>query len=82
MQHHLKSDPNAITRLEVTPHSAGWKYLGFQVLALEAGTTHAEKTNGNEIAVVPLDGRGSLSAAGETYEVAREGVFSGLPSVL
>ncbi len=80
--HLLKSDPSASVRLEVTPQSAGWQYLSFKVLALEAGATHIEDTKGNEVAVVPLAGRGRFSAGGETYEVAREGVFGGLPSVL
>lgn len=63
--YHLKPDLDAITRPEATPQSAGWKHIGFQVLAIKAGTTHTEKTNGNEIVIVSLDGRASLSAVPE-----------------
>ena len=37
MSHHLRPDSSAAITLNVTPASAGWRYLSFQVLALPAG---------------------------------------------
>jgi 5-deoxy-glucuronate isomerase len=82
----------------VTPETAGWKYLSFQVIALKAGVTYREDTAGKEVALVPLNGRGSVeiapsSAAPESprraqrepgikFELVRHNIFGQVPHVL
>jgi 5-deoxy-glucuronate isomerase len=64
---------------EVTPESAGWRYLSFGV---RAGAFAAE-TGEVEIALVPLSGRVTVEAEAESWELAgRENVFAGMPSAL
>jgi 5-deoxy-glucuronate isomerase len=64
---------------QVTPESAGWKYLHFGV----RGGAFSSETGGAEIALVPLSGRCSVEADGETWELGgREEVFAGMPWAL
>jgi 5-deoxy-glucuronate isomerase len=64
---------------EVTPESAGWRYLSFGV---RAGAFAAE-TGDVEIALVPLSARVTVEAEAELWELAgRENVFAGMPSAL
>jgi 5-deoxy-glucuronate isomerase len=64
---------------QVTPESAGWRYLHFGV---RVGSFAAE-TGGGEIALVPLSGRCRVEAAGETWELGgRANVFAGMPWAL
>jgi 5-deoxy-glucuronate isomerase len=64
---------------QVTPESAGWRYLYFGVRegAFESQTGEAE------IAIVPLSGRCRVEADGTTWELGdRESVFAGMPWAL
>jgi 5-deoxy-glucuronate isomerase len=64
---------------EVTPESAGWRYLSFGV---RSGTFAAE-TGGTEVALVPLSGRCSVEAEGASWELGgRANVFAGMPWAL
>jgi 5-deoxy-glucuronate isomerase len=64
---------------QVTPGSAGWRYLSF---AVRAGSFVAE-TGGDEVALVPLSGRCRVEADGETWELGgRASVFAGMPWAL
>jgi 5-deoxy-glucuronate isomerase len=64
---------------QVTPESAGWKYLHF---GLRSGS-FASQTGGGEIALVPLSGRVRVEAEGESWELGgRVSVFSGMPWAL
>ncbi len=67
---------------EVTPRSAGWTYLDFRVVDLRAGQTFTEDTGGREVAIVPLDGHGSVRAGTDELSLARDGVFEEMPKVL
>jgi 5-deoxy-glucuronate isomerase len=59
----------------VTPESAGWRYLYFGV---RSGSFESDTGDG-EIAIVPLSGA-CVVTAGSTYELgARESVFDGMP---
>lgn len=49
-------DEAARQRVNVTPESAGWQYVGFEVVALEAGQETAQATLHNEVVVVILSG--------------------------
>ncbi len=82
MKHFYRTRPGTGVVLEVTPESAGWKYLGFRVIALKAGETYRERTDGKEVALVPLKGSGEVEVSGTRFELARESVFQGASNVL
>ena len=82
MSHQVHSDQSSQVRLAVTPESAGWRTLSFSALALPAGQTLTHDTGHDEIALVPLAGRGRVSVGGQSFALARESVFHGKPHVL
>ena len=51
--------------LKVTPRSAGWEYVGFEVLRLADGRTVERHTGGEEVCLVVLSGYCTLSTAQE-----------------
>jgi 5-deoxy-glucuronate isomerase len=68
---HAASAPAADgTILSVTPESAGWEYVGFEVLALEGGAS-AERTCGlRELCVVVISGVVHVSSEhGEWFDI-------------
>ncbi|MCP4963068.1 MAG: 5-deoxy-glucuronate isomerase, partial [Actinomycetia bacterium] len=67
-------------RLTITPETAGWTYLDFEVVAPGAG--YQATAEGREVAVVPLSGSGTATVDGTTYELARTSVFEQMPHVL
>ncbi len=82
MEHLIKPKRDANILIEVTPQSAGWRYLSFKVISLKAGQGYSEPTGGNEVALVPLTGGGIFNASGEHFEIDRKGIFAELPHVL
>jgi 5-deoxy-glucuronate isomerase len=69
---------------EVTPETAGWEYISFQVRRLARGAEWSCKTGENELAFVNLSGRYAIrSNKGEWQGVGgRANVFAGAPHVL
>jgi 5-deoxy-glucuronate isomerase len=67
--------------VRVTPESAGWEYVGFEVLRLEAGRSAIRHTGGDEVCLVPLSGTCAVSAGDEEWKDigGRESVFDGPP---
>ena len=67
--------------ITITPGSAGWEYVGFEVLRLEAGRSVSRHTRGEEVCLVPLSGTCTVSAGDEVWEDigGRESVFDGPP---
>jgi 5-deoxy-glucuronate isomerase len=64
---------------QVSPESAGWRYLSFGV----RHGSFASETGDVEVALVPLGGSCRAEAEGETWELGgRENVFAGLPRAL
>jgi 5-deoxy-glucuronate isomerase len=65
----------------ITPASAGWSYLGFEVFQLAPGEVAAEATGGREACLVLLSGRAEVTAAGKSFGTLgeRTSVFEGLP---
>ena len=57
---------------EITPASAGWRYVGFALWRLRAGETVAEATGGNEVILVMVEGKARLSGAGRDWGVLGE----------
>jgi 5-deoxy-glucuronate isomerase len=51
----------------ITPQSAGWRYVGFSLYHLRAGETAAEATGACEVILVMVEGRATLTAAGQNW---------------
>jgi len=68
--------------LDVTPESAGWDYVGFRVVKLQAGQSHDGLDAGRETCLVILSGTVSVAADEEHFEAlgSRASVFDGLPT--
>jgi 5-deoxy-glucuronate isomerase len=70
--------------VRVTPDSAGWRYVGFEVYRLVAGARLIRADEDRETCVVFLSGSGHVSADGrEWHDVGeRATVFDGPPTAL
>lgn len=75
MNHHHK--PNRASNIvhNVTPASAGWKYLDFQVISLAAGETYTTETKTNEVGLIPLRGKAQARVEDDTFALMRTDVF-------
>jgi 5-deoxy-glucuronate isomerase len=54
--------------IDITPASAGWRYVGFEVRALSAGQTATTRFEGRETCVVVLAGRADIVAGDARFE--------------
>jgi 5-deoxy-glucuronate isomerase len=65
----------------VTPESAGWTYVGFDLHRLRPGETVSAETGGREACLVFVTGKGRAAAAGEDFGLlgARMSPFEGKP---
>jgi 5-deoxy-glucuronate isomerase len=72
------------TILSVTPGSAGWKHVGFEVLALEAGAEASRSTGEREVCVVVISGSVDVrSEHGEWRDLGgRPDPWSGAPDAV
>jgi 5-deoxy-glucuronate isomerase len=70
--------------IRVTPDSAGWSYVGFEVYRLAAGARLARAYEDRESCVVFLSGSGHVSAGGREWPDVggRADVFDGPPAAL
>lgn len=68
--------------IAITPDSAGWAHLGFEVVSLSAGEAVELDSDARESAVVVVSGRGVVEVGGERFELARRGVFDEMAPVL
>jgi 5-deoxy-glucuronate isomerase len=66
---------------KVTPESAGWGYVGFELHRLKPGQTASENTSDREVCLVFVTGKGKASAAGEPFGTLGERMspFEGRP---
>ncbi|SFY44647.1 5-deoxyglucuronate isomerase [Paracoccus pantotrophus] len=66
---------------EITPQSAGWRYVGFSLYRLRAGETAAEATRDREVILVMVEGKARFRAAGQDWGVLgdRMDVFEKTP---
>jgi 5-deoxy-glucuronate isomerase len=48
---------------QVTPQSAGWRYVGFGLYRLRAGESAAEETGSNEVILVIVEGKATIVGA-------------------
>jgi 5-deoxy-glucuronate isomerase len=73
MNHHLKG------MKDVTPESAGWTYSGLTILELNPGQEHTWATKDDELIILPLSGRATVTCEGKTFELpGRKSVFEGV----
>ncbi|GGH14151.1 5-deoxy-glucuronate isomerase [Alsobacter metallidurans] len=65
----------------ITPASAGWRYVGFDVFRLKAGQAAQQSTGGEEHCLVLLSGKARVSAGGKEFGVIgeRSSPFEGAP---
>jgi 5-deoxy-glucuronate isomerase len=82
----IKEQPDADgSVVKVTPESAGWEYVGFEVLRLEDGRSIDRRADGEEVCLVLLSGYCTISTAdGDEWRGIgeRDSVFEGPPYAL
>lgn len=57
---------------EITPQTAGWRYVGFSLYQLRAGETVGEATGAQEVILVMVEGKARVQAAGQDWGVLGE----------
>ncbi len=57
---------------EITPQSAGWRYVGFSLHKLRPGDVIEEQTGDREIILVMVEGKAAISAAEQDWGVLGE----------
>jgi 5-deoxy-glucuronate isomerase len=67
--------------IHVTPASAGWTYVGFDLCRLKAGESARAKTKDREVCLVLVSGRAAIGADGQYFGVIGERMspFEGKP---
>lgn len=67
--------------ISVTPQSAGWKYVGFELYSLQPGETLQNDTNEQEVCLVLLSGKAEISTSTKSFGVLgqRMSVFERIP---
>ncbi|NMO96703.1 5-deoxy-glucuronate isomerase [Paenibacillus lemnae] len=67
--------------LSITPESAGWEYVGFEVYRLKEGQKLSQVTGDQEAALVLLSGRADVTAGSQTWSDIgqRMSVFEKIP---
>ena len=77
----VKSQKGTGRVTHVTPQSAGWTYVGFDLHRLKPGETVSEATGNREVCLVFVTGKGTAKAAGEDFGLLGERMspFEGKP---
>jgi 5-deoxy-glucuronate isomerase len=70
--------------LSVTPESAGWQHVGFEVFRLQAGEKISRHLKAREACIVPLSGRVDVTAGDEKFAKVggRVSPFDGKPQAV
>jgi 5-deoxy-glucuronate isomerase len=82
MDHLIRPNEDNSKVIDITTQSAGWDYLNFRIIRLQPGENYQEETQGNEVALIPLEGAGTLTVGNQKWQISRESVFTQLPHVL
>jgi 5-deoxy-glucuronate isomerase len=82
MIYHVVPQQNKTCSIDVTPASAGWKYISFRVVVLTDGEMLEANTGQAEMAFVPLSGAAVVEFADQRHTLKRRAVWSELPHVL
>ena len=77
----VKSQKGTGRVTHVTPQSAGWTYVGFDLHRLKPGETVSDATGNREVCLVFVTGKGTAKAAGEDFGLLGERMspFEGKP---
>ncbi|MGB0659103.1 MAG: 5-deoxy-glucuronate isomerase [Mangrovicoccus sp.] len=57
---------------QITPQSAGWRYVGFDLWRLRAGDTVGEATGDTEVILVMVEGKAQITGAGQDWGLLGE----------
>lgn len=78
---HSHKRDDARCTVSVTPDTAGWGYISFNVRSLEAGEKISDRTGPNETCLVLVSGRARITGAGKDFGLVGERMdpFSGAP---
>ncbi|TCV69342.1 5-deoxy-glucuronate isomerase [Neorhizobium sp. S3-V5DH] len=57
---------------EITPQSAGWRYVGFSLYRLRPGEAAGEATGDREVILVVVEGKATFQAGGQDWGVLGE----------
>jgi 5-deoxy-glucuronate isomerase len=70
--------------VSVTPASAGWSFVGFDVYRLRAGESVERSSDGREVCAVMLSGRADITFDGHEWSNlgGRRNVFEGMPDAV
>jgi len=82
MSNHLKSNTDQMIVLDVRPESANWQYLSFRIVRIRDQQVYLHQTKHTELALVPLEGAGTVQTSASDFPLSRVGVFQEKPSVL
>lgn len=82
MKRHYKSNRHSLQQHEVRASQAGWKYLSFYVLTIDENGELRNNTAGEELAIVPLVGRITISFKDQSHTIGREDVFRELTDIV
>ena len=82
MSNHLKSNIDQMIVLDVTPGSANWQYLSFRVVRIQERQVYLHRTERTELALVPVEGAGTVQTSDGDYALSRAGIFQEKPAVL
>lgn len=80
--HHRGRQPDGLERISITPENAGWDFLSFAVIELQPGQSYSYHRDGEETAIVPLRGAGTVTADAHTFRLHRTSVFEMMPQVV
>ena len=57
---------------QITPESAGWRYVGFSLYRLKKGDKTADVTGDREVILVMVEGKAAITGAGQDWGVLGE----------
>jgi 5-deoxy-glucuronate isomerase len=77
----VKASREGRTIVEVTPKTAGWRYVGFRAIRLAAADVECFSTADSEVCIVVLTGTVDVTAGAKTFRGLghRDSVFESMP---
>lgn len=77
----VKPRPGDGSVVKVTPQSAGWSYVGFELYRLKAGQSVSSETGDSEVCLVLITGKAEVSGGGQDFGTIGERMspFEGKP---
>ncbi len=75
------NEEGVIPKQQITPESAGWKYVGFETYHLKKGDTLKRPTGNQEVCVTLLSGHADISCQNEAWNDLgkRKDIFERIP---